>query len=120
MAGKYCVGDEVRWQCCFAGGGATGLSTSPSWLVQVTMVDVCLVPQVYNALRYSVGSSITKGVLSLPDPLHLPRSFAVDMAAYPVISRINAALSELPAFRAAHPARQPDCPEDVRLTEEQG
>eukprot|EP00128_Syssomonas_multiformis_P009759 Colp12_sorted_trinity150504_noHs@10861 len=62
-AGKYCVGDEV------------------------TIADACLVPQVYNALR-----------------------FGVDMTQFPIITRIEAALSTLPAFQKAHPDSQPDCP----------
>lgn len=66
-AGKYCVGDDV------------------------TMADVFLVPQVYNAGR-----------------------FEVDMTAFPIISRINDALSELDAFKVSHPSKQPDCPEDLR------
>ncbi|XP_033123232.1 maleylacetoacetate isomerase-like isoform X1 [Anneissia japonica] len=66
-AGKYCVGDTV------------------------TMADLCLVPQVYNANR-----------------------FKVDMSKYPIISRIDTSLSELDEFKAAHPSKQPDCPEDLR------
>ena len=50
-----------------------------------TMADCCLVPQVFNAQR-----------------------FEVDLAPYPTIARIHAACSELPAFAAAHPERQPD------------
>ncbi len=49
------------------------------------MADCCLVPQVFNAQR-----------------------FEVDLAPYPTIARINAACLALPAFEAAHPARQPD------------
>mmetsp|Transcript_19654 Transcript_19654/g.75413 ORF Transcript_19654/g.75413 Transcript_19654/m.75413 type:complete len:213 (+) Transcript_19654:22-660(+) len=52
---------------------------------QVTLADLCLVPQVYNANR-----------------------FAVDMAAFPTISRVAAACAELPAFAEAHPDRMPD------------
>lgn len=51
----------------------------------VTMADAFLVPQVYNALR-----------------------FKVDMSAYPTILRVHEALSELPAFKDAHPSAQPD------------
>lgn len=50
-----------------------------------TIADCCLVPQVFNARR-----------------------FDVDLAPYPSIARIDAACAELPAFIAAHPARQPD------------
>jgi len=60
-AGKFCVGDAI------------------------TMADVFLAPQVYNALR-----------------------FKVDMSAYPTIARIAKELDEHPAFSAAHPSRQPD------------
>lgn len=51
----------------------------------VTLADVCLVPQVYNAER-----------------------FKVDMTPYPTIARIHAACQELPAFADAAPENQPD------------
>ncbi|KAF9969352.1 Glutathione S-transferase zeta-1 [Actinomortierella ambigua] len=66
-AGKYCFGDSI------------------------TLADIALVPQVYNANRFNV-----------------------DLTPYPIISRINAALQEHPAFRAAHPHAQPDAPEELR------
>jgi len=52
---------------------------------RVTLADVCLLPQVFNAQR-----------------------FEVDMAAYPRLAAIAASLATLPAFADAHPARQPD------------
>ena len=52
-----------------------------------TMADCCLVPQVFNARR--VG---------------------LDLAAYPLISRIERACMALPAFDAAQPSKQPDAP----------
>ncbi|KAK6182941.1 hypothetical protein SNE40_010511 [Patella caerulea] len=66
-SGKYCFGDEV------------------------SMADVCLPPQVFNANR-----------------------FQVDMNEFPVISRINEELSKIEAFRVAEPKRQPDCPDDLK------
>ncbi|RUO36413.1 maleylacetoacetate isomerase [Aliidiomarina sanyensis] len=60
-AGRYCVGDTV------------------------TLADVCLMPQVYNAER-----------------------FAVDMTPYPRIRAVVAQLRELPAFIQASPELQPD------------
>ena len=50
-----------------------------------TLADVCLVPQVANALR-----------------------FGIDVSPYPTLVRIDAALNEIPAFANAAPARQPD------------
>jgi len=53
----------------------------------LTLADVMLVPQVYNARR-----------------------FALDLAPYPTIVRVTDAANALPAFRAAAPEAQPDAP----------
>ncbi|XP_066526186.1 maleylacetoacetate isomerase isoform X2 [Hoplias malabaricus] len=66
-AGKYCVGDEI------------------------SMADICLVPQVYNAQR-----------------------FKVDINQFPTIKQLNQALMELEAFKVSHPSCQPDTPDDLR------
>lgn len=60
-AGKCCVGDEV------------------------TMADLFLAPQVYNAIR-----------------------FGVDMSKFPIIQRVNDHLATLPAFIESDPSKQPD------------
>jgi maleylacetoacetate isomerase len=52
-----------------------------------TMADVCLVPQVYNAKRWSV-----------------------DMTAYPLIQRISDSCMKLEEFARARPENQPDAP----------
>ena len=52
-----------------------------------TIADCCLVPQLYNARRFSV-----------------------DMGAYPTLVRIEQACLALPAFDAARPEQQPDAP----------
>lgn len=62
-SGKYCFGDLL------------------------TLADVCLVPQVYNARR-----------------------FGVDMSKFPIISKIEQGLAEHPAFVKADPGVQPDAP----------
>lgn len=67
-AGQYCVGD------------------------QVTFADLCLVPQVFNAVNRKV-----------------------DMSEFPTIQRIYADLLELSAFKKAHPFRQADCPEELKI-----
>jgi maleylpyruvate isomerase len=54
---------------------------------QVTLADICLVPQVYNARR-----------------------FGLDLAPYPRIVAADAAAREEPAFAAAAPEAQPDAP----------
>jgi len=60
-AGKYSVGDTI------------------------TIADICVVPQVYNAVR-----------------------FGVPLEAFPTIMRLNGTLSELDEFKKAHPSMQPD------------
>ncbi|XP_020813805.1 probable maleylacetoacetate isomerase 1 [Drosophila serrata] len=62
-AGKYCVGNEL------------------------TMADICLVPQVHNAKRYKV-----------------------DLSPYPTIVRLDKELLELEVIKSTHPFKQPDCP----------
>ena len=52
-----------------------------------TLADCCLVPQVFNAMR-----------------------FQVPMDDYPTIARIDAHCNTLGPFAAAHPSRQPDAP----------
>ncbi|NRA30616.1 MAG: maleylacetoacetate isomerase [Parvularculaceae bacterium] len=51
----------------------------------VTMADVCLVPQIWNARR-----------------------FEVDLSAFPRLLEIDASLNELKAFASAAPQNQPD------------
>ncbi|NMH59575.1 maleylacetoacetate isomerase [Alteromonas ponticola] len=61
QAGKYCFGFEV------------------------TLADVCLIPQVYNAKR-----------------------FGVDLSEFPLIEKISENCEELDAFQRARPENQPD------------
>jgi len=56
----------------------------------VTLADIALVPQVYNAKR-----------------------FEVDMDQFPLISKVHAHLETLEAFKKAHPSVQPDAPADA-------
>jgi maleylacetoacetate isomerase len=68
-AGTYCVGDEV------------------------SIADLCLIPQIYNAQR-----------------------FKVDLKPFPNLMKVNKNCEELDAFKKAHPNVQPDCPEDQKAT----
>ena len=42
------------------------------------------------------------------------KRFNVDMSQFPTITRLEARLSKLPAFAAAHPSMQQDCPEELK------
>ncbi len=70
-----------------AGGGDTSAAEGQRhcYGAQVTLADVCLVPQMYNARR-----------------------FQVDLSAYPRLVSICRHLESLPAFAAARPEAQPD------------
>jgi len=68
-AGIYCYGDNV------------------------TMADLCLIPQVYNAER-----------------------FGIDVSTFPTIKKVRDELVKHPAFIAADAFRQPDTPEDLRVS----
>jgi maleylacetoacetate isomerase len=66
-AGKFCVGDDV------------------------TIADLCLIPQVYSATR-----------------------FGVDLGPFPIISRVAAECNKLEAFKVADVSCQPDTPPDTK------
>ncbi len=84
--------NNEEWAQHFITRGLDALQTSAEasagrFLVgdEVSIADVCLVPQLFNARR-----------------------FHIDMARWPLLTRIETACNELPAFAAAHPDRQPD------------
>lgn len=88
--------DELNWLRHWITVGFAALDdklrqTSGAYSVgsEVSLVDVCLVPQVYNALR-----------------------FDVDLSQYPTIERLYFALNEHPAFSLAAPEQQPDSPQN--------
>ncbi|XP_047677047.1 maleylacetoacetate isomerase isoform X2 [Tachysurus fulvidraco] len=93
------VGEEkVQWAQHFINKGFKALEsilkqTSGTYCVgnEISMADICLVPQVYNAER-----------------------FKVDLDQYPTIKRINQTLMDLEAFKISHPSCQPDTPDDLR------
>ena len=84
----------TRWVRHWIGQGFTALE---AWIVRhsadgrhcygdaVSLADVCLVPQVYNARR-----------------------FALDLTPFPRLAAVAAALEALPAFASARPELQPD------------
>ena len=61
-----------------------------------------------TAGKYCVGDELTMADLYIPPQVYNAGRFGVDMAQYPTIARVQAALEEHPAFKAAHPSAQPD------------
>jgi len=63
---------------------------------------------------YSVGDSVSMADLALVPQVYNANRFKVDMAKYPTISRVNEACIKLPEFKAADPTAQPDCPDELK------
>ena len=58
--------------------------------------------------QYAYGNSITFADLCLIPQLYNARRFSVDLSRFPRLTEIEAACAEHPAFIAAHPDQQPD------------
>jgi maleylpyruvate isomerase len=94
LAKDYCVdsASRIAWAQRWI---ARGFSTIEARLAsvagrhaigdQITLADICLTPQLYNARR-----------------------FGLDLSPYPRIVEVDAAARRLPAFETAAPERQPD------------
>jgi maleylpyruvate isomerase len=61
-----------------------------------------------HAGRYLVGDAVTIADCCLAPQMASARRFGVDTAGFATLSRVEAALAELPAFAAARPDAQPD------------
>lgn len=84
--------DKKAWAAHFVGRGLAALETlarrtAGRYLVgdDVTLADVCLVPQLYGARRFGVA-----------------------LESFPTLTAVEARLGELEAFDKAHADRQPD------------
>ena len=63
-----------------------------------------------GAGQFCHGDSVTLADLCLASHVAGAQRFGVDLAPYPTVSRLHAATAALPAFRDAHPLRQPGAP----------
>ncbi|CAF5153365.1 unnamed protein product, partial [Rotaria sp. Silwood1] len=68
-----------------------------------------------SAGQYCVGDQISIADCCLVPELYFARLFKVDLTAYPIMTAIEERLNELLEFKAAHPNRQQDCPEEEKL-----
>ncbi|MFE8602291.1 maleylacetoacetate isomerase [Archangium violaceum] len=57
---------------------------------------------------YCLGDTVSFADVFLVPQLYGARRFGVDLQPYPLLTRIEAACANLPAFQAAHADRQPD------------
>jgi maleylpyruvate isomerase len=65
-----------------------------------------------NPGRYAFGDTPTLADAYLVPQLYAARRFGMNVAEYPRLLEIEAALSELPAFAGARPERQPDAAQE--------
>lgn len=77
------------WMAAFIGPGLAALEAMVAegdfcWGGRLSLADICLVPQLYNARRWGI-----------------------ELAAMPKLRRIEARLAALPAFARAHPDKAP-------------
>jgi maleylpyruvate isomerase len=63
-----------------------------------------------TAGRYSVGDALSLADIYLVPQLYNARKYGVDVGRFVKLLDIEAACGALPAFQAAHPDRQPDAP----------
>lgn len=65
--------------------------------------------------RYATGDEVSLADLFLAPQLHAAiKRFNLDMTQFPLLSRLNEAYNEVPAFRDASPERQPDTPVELK------
>lgn len=58
--------------------------------------------------RYSVGEDVSIADMCLVPQMYAAQRVGVEMSGWPTLVRVAKACGELPAFQAAHPDRQPD------------
>jgi maleylpyruvate isomerase len=61
-----------------------------------------------HANRYMIGDRVSIADIFLVPQIYNARRFDVDLEPYPTLMRVERACNELPPFAAAHPDKQPD------------
>lgn len=61
-----------------------------------------------TASRFCVGDQVSVADCCLPPQMYACRRFSIDVSPYPTLCAIEAHISTLPAFVAAHADNQPD------------
>jgi len=64
--------------------------------------------------RYAYGDELSIVDLCIPPQCYNARRFGVDMSKFPTISKLEKELNEIPEFKKAHCHNQPDTPESER------
>jgi len=95
-----------------AGGGEMGAAAKKAWLHQfighgLGALEATAAPL---AGKFLVGDNVSLADICLVPQLATARRFEVPLEAYPTLLRVDAHVATLPAFIAAHATNQPDAP----------
>jgi len=90
-------GDDAAWAAHWIAQGLSALE----------------VLAVQRAGTFSIGESLSLADMFIVPQLYNARRFGADVSHFPTLLRVEAACLALPAFQVAHPDRQPDAEKDV-------
>lgn len=84
------------------------------WITEgLTAVEKIIAPY---SKKYCFGNSVTAADIFLIPQLLSSQRFGVDISQFKTLSEINANCAEHSAFKKAHPFRQIDTPEELKIT----
>ena len=93
-------GDRTKWAAEWIGQG-------------LEQLEIILKPKVKD---FSFGNNLTCADLFLIPQLYNARRFQINMALFPVLTRVEANCLTLPAFQKARPENQPDAEQNKAVT----
>lgn len=93
----------ARYAVEHSGGGIT----MESWMARFIAPGLAAVEQMLPGGDYCYGDSVTLADVCLVPQLYNARRWGIDLQPLPKIQRIGAALEAIPAFAAAHPDLTP-------------
>ncbi|KAK9161916.1 hypothetical protein Syun_002818 [Stephania yunnanensis] len=105
--------EKIAWAQNHIGKGFTGIGSHGDYSAFIIVLDVsvsALEKLLHRyAGKYATGDEVLLADLFLAPQIHASITrFNLDMAQFPLLSRLHEAYNLLPAFQAASPERQPD------------
>ncbi len=95
-----------------AGGGEAGIRAKNAWLLHFLEHGLKALEAIAQPLsgKFLVGDTVSLADICLVPQIYSARRFSVPLDPYPTLTRVDALCATLPAFAAAHGERQPDAP----------
>jgi len=105
-------------EICIKNGVSKELSEKEQvkWMADTIQLGFALVEKALQCYcgRYSVGDSLTMADLFLVPQAYNALRHGVDLKQFPTISKLYDELNQIPAFKDAHPSNQPDTPQGMK------